>query len=320
MVDTARVALNAAYDRFVGQYGVIDDPRIQRLFRDLPELQFLLALERNPRQRPSGRWCADKERIFRERTVRPQQRLLPGSLTPTEAVLCCLDQRGSLDLASIATLVGTPVETVLAQLGARIYRLPGTDQYALADVYLSGDVRAKLQDARTWAERDPAFARNVTALAAVQSEPLGPREIIVNLNAFWLPSTIIDVFIRTLLPAWTGTAQYRTSLSEWLLTDPGGQGANAVEAATRWGTTRADAITILRASLRGMPITVYDVVLGGRGEQRILNAVIRVHRARPRLPKLGVRSNVPPGWKRSQLSARRLIIRFHHLISSRMTK
>src|SRR5690606_11784681 len=126
--------------------------------------------------------------------------------------------------------------------------------YELADVYLSGNVVAKLRDARAWAERDPDFERNVAALQAVQPEPLGPRDIIVNLNAFWLPGAIVTAFIQGLLPAWSGEAFYSTSLSEWVLSDPGKQGAFAVEATTRWGTKRADAIDILQASLRGVPI------------------------------------------------------------------
>jgi N12 class adenine-specific DNA methylase len=270
-VDAARAELNRVYQTFVWQYGVIHDPRNQRLFGDLPELQFLLALERNPRRTPSGRWLADRERIFRERTLRPHQLVIPGTLTPTEALLRCLDERGGLDIDTIARLAGQSPDTVVEALGERVYRLPGTGQYELADVYLSGDVVAKLRDARAWAERDPAFARNVAALEAVQPAPLGPREIIVNLNAFWLPGTVVTAFIKTLLPAWTGEAAYRTSLGEWVLSDPGKQGAFAVEATTRWGTKRADAIDILEASLRGVPITVYDVTTVGDQEKRVLN-------------------------------------------------
>jgi len=270
-VDEARVALNRVYEHFVWQYGVIHDPRNQRLFGDVPELQFLLALERNPRRTPSGRWLADRERIFQERTLRPHQPALPGTLTATEALLRCLDERSGLDIGYIATLAGQSLEAVVEALGDRIYRLPGSGQYELADIYLSGNVVAKLRDARAWAERDPAFARNVAALEAVQPEPLGPREIIVNLNAFWLPGPVVTAFIKTLLPAWAGEAIYRTSLGEWLLTDPSKQGSLAVEATTRWGTQRADAIAILQASLRGVPVTVYDLITVGDQERRVLN-------------------------------------------------
>jgi N12 class adenine-specific DNA methylase len=270
-VDAARAELNRLYERFVWQYGVIHDPRNQRLFGDLPELQFLLALERNPRRTPSGRWVADRERIFRERTLRPHQPPLPGTFTPTEALLRCLDERGRLDIGYIAMLAGQTPGTVIEALAERVYQLPGTEQFELADVYLSGDVVAKLRDAQAWAERDPTFERNVAALQVVQPAPLGPKEIIVNLNAFWLPGEVLTAFIRMLLPAWNGEAAYRSSLGEWALSDPGKQGACAVEATTRWGTPRADAIAILQASLRGVPVTVYDLITVGDREKRVLN-------------------------------------------------
>ena len=269
--DEARAQLNRTYDQFRFQFGVIHDPRNLRLFGDLPELQFLLALERNPQRLPSGRWRADRERIFFARTLRPIQQALPGAFTPNDALLRCLDERGGLDIAYIAWLAGQSHHQVLEALRERLYRLPGTQQYELADVYLSGNVVAKLRDARTWAEREAGFARNVAALEAVQPQPLGPREIIVNLNAFWVPGEIISAFIRSLLPAWTGEATYRTALSAWVLSDPGKQGASAVEATTRWGTPRADAITIFQASLRGVPVTVYDLITVGDQEKRVLN-------------------------------------------------
>jgi N12 class adenine-specific DNA methylase len=270
-VDAARAELNRIYESFTWQYGVIHDTRNQKLFGDLPELQFLLALERNPRRSPSGRWRADRERIFFERTLRPHQTALPGTLSPTEALLRCLDERGGLDIGYIAHLAGRSHEQVLEALGERVYRVPGTSQYELADVYLSGNVVAKLRDARVWAEREPAFERNVAALEAVQPTPLGPKEIVLNLNAFWLPGAIVTAFVKTLLPAWTGEAFYSTSLGEWVLSDPGKQGAFAVEATTRWGTKRADAIDILQASLRGVPVTIHDLITVGDREKRVLN-------------------------------------------------
>ncbi|NTU85042.1 MAG: hypothetical protein HGA45_37710, partial [Chloroflexales bacterium] len=270
-VDAARAELNRVYGAFVLPFGVIHDPRNQKLFGDLPELQFLLALERNPRRTPSGRWLADRERIFTERTLRPHQPALPGTLSPTDALLRCLDERGGLDLGYIATLAGVTPAAALEALGERVYRVPGTGQYELADIYLSGNVVAKLGDAHVWAERDPGFARNVSALEAVQPQPLSPKEIIVNLNAFWLPGPIVTAFIKSLLTAWDGAAFYSTSLGEWVLSDPGKQGAFAVEATTRWGTKRADAIDILQASLRGVPITVHDLITVGDHEKRVLN-------------------------------------------------
>ncbi len=270
-VERTREQLNTVYDQFVRQWGAIHDPCTQRLFRDVPELAFLLALECNPRQDTRGRWRADKERIFRERTLRPVQGVLPGSLTPTEALLHCLDERGQLDLPRIAELCGHDVPQTVAALGDRIFPLPGTARYELADVYLSGNVRAKLREAQTWAERDALWERNVAALEAIQPTPLGPGEIIVNLNAVWVPNDVVTDFIRALLPRFVGEARYTHSLGEWRITDTYNAGMFSVEARSKWGTKRVNAMDILEASLKGIPITVYDEIKVGDSTKRVLN-------------------------------------------------
>jgi N12 class adenine-specific DNA methylase len=269
--ESLRTALNQVYDTFVARFSVIHDPRNQRVLADVPELQFLLALECNPQRSTSGYWYASKERLFTERTVRPQRPIVPGSLTPTDALLRCLNDQGKLNLGYMEELTGLPESQVIDQLGERIYRVPGSDQYELDNVYLSGNVVAKLREAHAWAAHDPTLQRNVAALEAVQPTSLGPSEIRLNLHAFWLPDSLVTTFIQSLLPTWRGEATYQSALGAWALTDPDQRGAQAVEAETQWGTPRANAITILSASLRGIPITVYDIIMTDAGERRVLN-------------------------------------------------
>jgi N12 class adenine-specific DNA methylase len=57
--------------------------------------------------------------------------------------------------------------------------------------YLLGDERRKLREAERAAECNPAFAKNVAALQAVQPANLGQEEIIVRLGAGWVPESMI---------------------------------------------------------------------------------------------------------------------------------
>jgi N12 class adenine-specific DNA methylase len=148
-VDACHAALNEAYDAFVGCYGVISDPANTRLFRDVPELAFLLALEQGARKTAIG-WTAERERIFSERTLRPIRVAKPGSLSPHEALLRCLDEIGTLDMPRVARLSGRTLSEVVEQFGDLLFRLPGSTMYDVADAYLSGNVRAKLREARLW--------------------------------------------------------------------------------------------------------------------------------------------------------------------------
>lgn len=265
---THRRTLNAVYDAFVRRYGIISTPYHAQLFRKVPELAFLRALEDDPYRDVDGTWRATKAPIFTRPTVRPTQIPQPGSCTPLEGLLWCLRQRGQVHRPTLARLCGMPSDQVITHLGERLFRVPGTDRWEVADAYLCGDVRAKLRDAHAWAAQDAAYNRNVQALKTVLPPPLEPHEITVNLNAAWLPPAVLTAFVQHLLPAWRGQATYDAAGYAWHLDDPRDSGATSVEATSTWGTKRAHAIRILRASLKGVPIQVYDLTAQ---DQRVIN-------------------------------------------------
>ncbi|NJO82229.1 MAG: DEAD/DEAH box helicase family protein [Blastochloris sp.] len=267
-METQRQDLNDVYDAFVRRYGIISTSYHAQLFRKVPELAFLRALEDDPYRDGDGTWRATKAPIFTRPTVRPTQIPQPGSCTPLEGLLWCLRQRGQVHRPTLARLCGSPSDQVIEQLGERLFRVPGTDRWEVADAYLCGDVRAKLRDAQAWAAQDASYDRNVQALTAVLPPPLAPHEITVNLHAAWLPSAVMTAFVQHLLPAWRGQATYDAAGYAWHLDDPRDGGATSVEATSTWGTGRAHAIRILRASLKGVPIQVYDLAAQ---DQRVLN-------------------------------------------------
>src|SRR5207253_7424309 len=125
-----------------------------------------------------------------------------GRQTPITSVqsaeaglLVCLDHRGEVDLPYIATLYNAPVRQIIAELGDLLYQDPDTQAWQTADVYLSGNVRAKLAAA---AVAGTAYARNVEALRAVQPEDVLPGDIDANLGAPWIPATDIQAFAADL--------------------------------------------------------------------------------------------------------------------------
>jgi N12 class adenine-specific DNA methylase len=77
-----------------------------------------------------------------------------------------------VDVPYIARQCLCSLAEVLTTLKGLIYETPvGT--YVTAEEYLLGDVRRKLREAERAAECNPAFAKNVAALQAVQ--PANPR-------------------------------------------------------------------------------------------------------------------------------------------------
>lgn len=272
VVAQLRAALNRRYDGFVARWGVLSHPRLTARLRRVPELRFVQALETNARSVTVDRWRADKAAIFTTRTVRPQQAVLPGTLTVDEALACSLNERGGVDLDRIAFLSGVHSIEVLEALGERIFLDPATRRYETADAYLSGDVRVKLQQAQRAATTDARYARNVAALTAVQPAPLSPAEIMISPAAIWLPEDVLTAFVQHLLPAFSGRVRFTHGLAAWTLSDPDNHAANSVEATSKWGTRRANAVAILQATLDNQPVTIYDEIIVDGAKRRVFNA------------------------------------------------
>ena len=95
----------------------------------------------------------------------------------------------------------------MAELGDLIYQDPETQAWETADVYLSGNVRAKLVAAEA---AGPAFKRNAEALRRVQPEDVLPGEIDANLGAPWIPEADIEAFAAHLFGVEPSSIQVRT--------------------------------------------------------------------------------------------------------------
>jgi N12 class adenine-specific DNA methylase len=64
-----------------------------------------------------------------------------------------------------------------------------------APIYLSGDVRRKLESAQAAAAQDSRFQTNVEQLLAVQPPMIGLADIEIGFNALWIPIDLLETFI-----------------------------------------------------------------------------------------------------------------------------
>jgi SAM-dependent methyltransferase len=200
----ARRALTRVYDRFVAAYGPMnkttlstttDGTTIRRMpnlvtFRDDPDAMLVMALEHYDERTGTATTAA----IMHHDVV---GRHAPRTTVQSaeDGLLVSLDQRGVVDLPYIATLYNAPVRQIIAELGDLIYQDPDTQAWQTADVYLSGNVRAKLAAAE---RAGSAYARNVEALRLVQPEDVLPGDIDANLGATWIPASDIQAFAADL--------------------------------------------------------------------------------------------------------------------------
>src|SRR5947208_16370269 len=207
-------------------------------FRDDPDAMLVMALGHSDER--TG--LAEKAAILHHDVV---GRHAPRTTVPSaeEGLLVSLDQRGRVDLPFIATLYGAPVRQIIAELGDLIYQDPDTQVWQTADVYLSGNVRAKLAAA---AVAGTAYARNVEALRAVQPEAVLPGDIDANLGAPWIPETDIQAFAADLfgVPPADLTVVHLTHDALWSI-DAGITTLRAVAVTTEYGTDRAGGVWLL---------------------------------------------------------------------------
>jgi N12 class adenine-specific DNA methylase len=274
----ARQALTCVYDRFVATYGPInkttvsitgDGTTIRRLpnlvpFRDDPDAMLVMALEHYDER--TG--LAEKAAIMHHDVVgRPTPRTTVHSAE--EGLLVSLDQRGVVDLPYIATLYKAPVRQIIAELGDLIYQDPDSQVWHTADVYLSGNVRAKLAAAE---RAGAAYARNVEALRLVQPEDVLPGDIDANLGAPWIPETDIRDFAADLFGVPPAAIHIAHLATEALWSLDGELSARAsVAASTDYGTDRANGVWLLEQALNLKSPTIYDVTVTDGKEERVLN-------------------------------------------------
>ncbi len=282
-ITQSRARLRADYDSYYARYGPINRftlrrtgridpesgqermariaPRAITAFRGDPFCPLVMSLEAfdeiTQRATPAA--------VLSKRVIAPREPVL-GVETAQDALAVCLDTRGHVEIDEIASLLGRSAEDARRELGELVYEDPQDAARLIpAAEYLSGNVRAKLDQARGRAEQNPALAVNVAALERVLPVDLGADEVEPRLGA-----------------AWIGVEDHRAFLAEILqdpsvrVEHPGGMvwavraNNSSVLARSEWGTTRIAAGEIAKAVLEQRPVQVTDELDDGR---RVVNPV-----------------------------------------------
>ena len=276
-IQAAQQQLNALYDAFTPNFGLVNEKANRLAFSDDASYYLLCALEVLDQDGKLER----KADLFTKRTIRPQRQVTSVD-TPSEALAVSLGERGRVDLSFMAELLGTPGEytRITQELSGIIFRDPleareddPTAGWHTADDYLSGNVREKLRQAKQAAQQNPAYAVNVEALTAAQPRDLDASEIEARLGATWIePEDIQKFMVETFdTPYYMRRAiqvQYSAVSAEWRITGKSMPSPNDVAAYMTYGTDRANAYKILEETLNLKDIRIYDTVEDADGKQR----------------------------------------------------
>lgn len=189
-LDMLRAKLKRAYDEFVSKYGKLQDTDNAVVLSDIDGYT-LQALE----VWKGGKFQGLSD-IFTKNTIKPALKL-EDAKTPQEAITTSLAEYGEIRGEYIEKALGADW---FEQCGDLVFKEPNaTDRYVTRDEYLSGDVVAKLEEAKTAAATDPTFERNVKELEQVQPATIPFDDITIHLGARWIPQEVLNDFVKETL-------------------------------------------------------------------------------------------------------------------------
>ena len=271
--------LNALYDTFSKQYGLINSRANSSAFSQDGSFSLLSALEVLGDEGQLER----KADIFYKRTIKPHTPVTSVD-TSSEALAVSMGEKARVDMDYMCELTGKTEEEIFADLKGVIFLNPmygyGNStqaKYLMADEYLSGNVREKLALARKSAELYPEdYTVNVEALERVQPKDLTASEIAVRLGATWLPTEIVEQFMFEFLGTpryaqWNIKVHFSAYTGEWNIEGKSYDRSN-VKAYSTYGTGRINAYKIIEETLNLKDVRIFDYVEDADGKKKaILN-------------------------------------------------
>lgn len=263
-ISKAQIQLNIVYDKFIKQFGLINNVANKRAFEQDASYYLLCTLENLDKH---GN-LESKAAIFFQRTIKPKI-TVKSVETPAEALVESIKNKGAVNLSYMSQLLGTPgkYDRIKEELTGVIFHLPGYEDnegWVNGDEYLSGNVVLKLEEARNAALDNPEYEVNVKALEAVQPEPIESSDIYIQPGTTWVGREYFEQFMYEIfeLPYRKRSyvqLEYSPVTTKWFVKNKSMIGADDVKANTEYGTQRVNAYAIYEDTLNLKDTKVYDV-------------------------------------------------------------
>lgn len=219
-----RKQLNEQYDAFVAKYGTLNRNKpLDDVFAEDYEHNLPLSLEEVSRV-PSATgkkmvWQVKKGKGILERRVSYPINEPTTADSLQDAVNISLSYKGTLDIPYMARLMDETEEQVTDEILEQgiAYRDPITGALIDRDTYLSGNVREKLEEARSAAESKPDYQKNVEDLMSIQPETIRFGDISYRLGTPWIPTEYINDFAESVLGITSADVRYEPLLNEFIV-------------------------------------------------------------------------------------------------------
>ncbi|GHW52728.1 PLxRFG domain-containing protein [Vibrio cholerae] len=199
-----------------------------------------------------------KSDLFSKRLLFPYKRPESAS-NVADAVNYSMRERGKVDIEYVSGLLGLGHDEVLAKLteGEKPYLLmnPETQRYEFIDDYLSGNVKAKYQAAKS-----AGLDTNVKLLEAVLPEDKTPEQVKPSIRATWIDSDVFERFAEAL--GYKATVNVNRHIGAISVLGEAGGTLSAL--GSQFKHTLAD---LLNSAANGKSLVIYDT----NGKERTKN-------------------------------------------------
>ncbi|EOW9351795.1 PLxRFG domain-containing protein [Vibrio cholerae] len=202
-----------------------------------------------------------KSDLFSKRLLFPYKRHESAS-NVADAVNYSMRERGKVDIEYVSGLLGLGHDEVLAKLteGEKPYLLmnPETQKYEFIDDYLSGNVKAKYQAAKS-----AGLDTNVKLLEAVIPEDKTPEQVKPSIRATWIDSDVFERFAEAL--GYKATVNVNRHIGSISVLGEAGGTLSAL--GSQFKHDRATLADLLNSAANGKSLVIYDT----NGKERTKN-------------------------------------------------
>jgi N12 class adenine-specific DNA methylase len=267
-----QLRLNSLYDDYTNKYGLLSSSANKRAFNQDNSYCLLCSLEIIDHEGNLQR----KADMFTKRTIKKAE-VVTQVDTASEALAVSMGEKACVDIPYMMQLSGKSEAELIEELRGVIFMNPLNDRWETADEYLSGNVRQKLDVARTFAENAPKYAANVAFLEQIQPRDLEASEIEIRLGATWLKPEYIRDFMGELFqtPRYflgsTIDVNYSKVSGEWNISGKSRDSYGNVRVRMTYGTDRVNGYKLLEDALNLRDTRVFDKVMEDGKEKRVLN-------------------------------------------------
>lgn len=268
-----REELNTSYNVLVKKFSFLNTDKNKKVLQEDIEREKVLSLEKNFNKGISAQSAkkhgvepqspnAIKSDIFFKRTIYPTA--IPTPTNAKEALELSLNIKGKIDLDYMRKiLINKSKDEITKELLEnremfKNHKKDEMEEYIISSLYLSGNVKQKLDEVKELVKEDSSLLGNLQALNELIPQDLKASEISVSIGANWIPTEYYKQFFATKFDTNLKNIniEFDNDLGKWEVYINDRDISYSVQ--NEYSTSRANINRILKALMENNSISIYD--------------------------------------------------------------